>query len=127
MGVFSKGIAFRRRGFFFMTLLAIVLTITMGGILWYSIEISSLAAIQTRVALIKPLFTSIRLLLIALVAILWPFITNGLYHWGKIDTVQQVTLNALRWRIVIWLVVIELVLGQNLIGQILRILQENRV
>ena len=126
MGVFSKGIALRRRGFFFMTLLAIILTIAMGGILWYLIETSSMTVIQAQVAAIKPLITGIRLFLIALVALFWPFITNGLHHWGKIDTVQQVTLNTLRWRIVIWLVVIELVLGQNLIGQILQILQESR-
>ncbi len=109
-----------------MTLLAIILTMAIGGALWYSIEASSLATIQTQVAAIKPIFSGIRLFLISLVAILWPFITNGLYHWGKIDVAQQVTLNALRWRIVIWLVVIELVLGQNLIGQLLKILQESR-
>ena len=109
-----------------MTLLAIILTMAIGGILWYSIETSSMSVIQARVAAIKPLFTGIRLFLIALVAILWPFITNGLHHWGKIDAVQQVTLNALRWRIVTWLVVIELVLGQNLFGQIVQILQESR-
>jgi len=126
MGVFSNGIALRRRGFFFMTLLAIVLTIAMGGILWYSIEISSLAAIQIRVAAIKPILTGIRFFLIALVAMLWPLITNGLNHMGRIDAVQQVTLNTLRWRIVIWLVVIELVLGQNLLGQTLKLLQESR-
>ena len=66
MGVFSNGIALRRRGFFFMTLLAIVLTIAMGGILWYSIEISSMSAIQAQVAATKTLFTGIRLFLIAL-------------------------------------------------------------
>jgi hypothetical protein len=126
MGVFSNGIALRRRGFFFMTLLAIVLTMAMGGMLWYSIETSSLSAIQTRVAAIKPIFTVIRLFLITLVAILWPFITNGLHLMGKIDADQQATLNTLRWRIVTWLVVFELVLGQNLIGQILKILQESR-
>ncbi len=124
--MFSKGIVLHRRWFFFMTLLAIVLTMAMGGMLWYSIETSSLAAIQTRVTAIKPMFTGIRFFLIALVAMLWPFITNGLQNMGKIDAVQQVTLNIMRWRIVIWLVVIELVLGQNLIGQLVRILQESR-
>lgn len=126
MGAFSKGIALRRRWFFFMTLLAIVLTMAMGSILWYSIETSSLVSIQARVVAIKPIFTGIRLFLIALVAILWPFITNGLHLMRKIDADQQATLNTLRWRIVIWLVVFELVLGQNLIGQILQILQESR-
>ena len=125
MGVFNNGIALRRRWFFFMTLLAIVLTMTMGGILWYLIEISSMSAIQARMAAIKPIFTGIRLFLIALVAILWPFITNSLHLMGKIDAGQQATLNTLRWRIVTWLVVIELVLGQNLIGQIVKILQES--
>ena len=126
MGVFNKGIALRRRWFFFMTLLAIVLTMAMGGILWYLVETSSLGTIQARVVAIKPIFTGIRLFLIALVAILWPFITNGLHLMRKIDADQQATLNTLRWRIVTWLVVFELVLGQNLIGQILQILQESR-
>ena len=124
--MFSKGIALRHRWFFLMTLLAIVLTIGMGGILFYSVETSSLTAIQIWIAAIKPLFTGIRLFLIGLIAILWPFITNSLHHIGKIDADQQTTLNTLRWRIVTWLVMIELVLGQNLIGQLLRILQESR-
>lgn len=126
MDVFSKDIALRRRWFFFMTLLAIVLTMVMGSILWYSIETTSLTTIQTRIAAIKPIFTGIRLFLIALVAILWPLITKGLHHMGKIGAVQHITLNTLRWRIVIWLVVIELVLGQNLLGQTLKLLQESR-
>ena len=126
MGVFNKKYTLRRRWSFFMTLLAIVLTMVMGSILLYSIETTSLAAIQTRVAAIRPLFTGIRLSLITVLAILWPFITKGLHHMGRIDAVQQVTLNTLRWRIVIWLVAIELVLGQNLIGQLLKILQESR-
>ena len=109
-----------------MTLLAIVLTMAVGSILWHLVETSSLAAIQARVVAIKPIFTGIRLFLIALVAILWPYITNGLHLMRKIDADQQATLNTLRWRIVTWLVVFELVLGQNLIGQILQILQESR-
>lgn len=126
MDVFSKGIALRRRWFFFMTLLAIVLTMAMGGMLFYSVETSSLTAVQTRIAVIKPFLTGIRLFLITLVAILWPFIINGLHNLKKIDAAQQATLYTLRWRIVIWLVVIELVLGQNLLGQLVIILQESR-
>lgn len=123
MAVFHNGRALRRRGFFLLTLLAFALALVAGGILWHSVETSSVNEVQIRVDAMKPVFTGIRLFLIVLVAVLWPLVTNNFRRWGRIDKAQVTTMLALRWRIVTWLVVIELVLGQNLLGQILALLQ----
>ena len=126
MAVFHNGFALRRRWFFLLTLLASVLALVSGGILWHSVETSSVVEMQARVDAMKPVFTGVRLFLIAVVAMAWPFATSSLRRWGRIDEVQATTMLAMRWRIVTWLVVIELVLGQNLLGQILAVLQGSR-
>ena len=126
MAVFHNGSALQRRWFLLLTLLAFALALVAGGILWHSVETSSVSQIQTQVDAMKPVFSGIRLFLIALVAMAWPFVTNNLHRWGRIDKAQVTTMLALRWRIVTWLVVIELVLGQNLIGQVLALLQGSR-
>ena len=127
MVVFRSGIALRRRWFLLFTLLAFALTLGAGGILWYLVETSALSEIQARVDVVKPIFTGIRLFLIALVAVVLPFVTSNLHRYGQIDEVQATTILALRWRIVTWLVVIELVLGNDLLGQVLTVLPGSRV
>ena len=127
MAVFHSGPTLRRRWFFLLTLLAFALALGTGGILWHLLGTSSVSDMQTRVDAMKPVFTGIRLSLIVLVAVAWPFITNNLHHWGRIDESQATMMLALRWRIVTWLVVIELVLGQNLLGQVLTVLPGSRV
>ena len=116
----------RQRWFLLLTLLAFVLALVVGGGLWYSVETSSVSEIQTRVDALKPTFTGLRLFLIALVAVAWPFVTSVLHRWGRINEAQATTMLALRWRIVAWLVAIEGVLGQNLLGQVLAVLQGSR-
>ena len=116
----------RRRWFLLLTLLAFGLALGVGGMLWYSVQASSVLAVQTRIQALKPMLTAIRVSLIALVAIAWPWVMNGLHRWGRLDAAQVATLLALRWRIVTWLIVIELVLGQNLLGQFLAALHEGR-
>ncbi len=123
MAVSNNGFALRRRWFFLLTLLAFGLALGAGGILWHSVETTSVVAVQTRIDALKPLLTGIRVSLVALLAIGWPWIVNTLHRWGRIDDMQAGNLLTLRWRIVIWLVVIELVLGQNLLGQVLAVLQ----
>ncbi len=125
MAVFHSGLA-RRRWFFLLTLLAFSLTLVAGGILWHSVETSSANEIQFRVDALKPIFTGIRLSLIALVAVAWPFVTKNLHRWRRISEAKATAMLAVRWRIVTWLVVIELVLGQNLLGQVLAVLQGGR-
>jgi len=124
--MFRSGIVVRRYWFLLLTLLAFVLAVGTGGILWYSVEMSSISEIQSRVDAMKPVFAGIRLFLIAVMAMAWPFLVNGLHRWGRIDAVQASTMRALRWRIVTWLVLIELVLGQNLLGQVFTMLQGSR-
>jgi len=125
MVVSNNGVTIRRRWFFLLTLLAFGLALGIGVILWRSVETTSVVAVQTRIDALKPLLTGIRLSLIALVAIAWPWIVNILQRWGRLDETQAENLLAVRWRIVTWLVVIELVLGQNLFGQVVPMLQES--
>ncbi len=126
MVVFHRGLALRRRWFFLLTLLAFALMLITGGILWHSVQTSSVSEIHSRINALKPLFTGFRLFLIALMAMTWPLLTSGLHRWGRIDEGQRDNLDNLRWRVVTWLVVIELVLGQNLLGQVLIMLQGSR-
>lgn len=116
----------RRRWLFLLTLLAFGLALGAGGVLWYSVQASSVVAVQTRIEALNPILTAIRASLIALVAITWRWLMNGLHRWGRLDAAQAATLLAQRWRIVTWLIVIELVLGQNLLGQLLAALHEGR-
>lgn len=109
--------AMRRRWFVMLTLLAFGLALGIGALLWHSVQTSSVAAIQTRIEVLKPVLTIIRLLLIGTVALLWPAITRGLYRWGRVDEAGEARLLSLHWRIVTWLIVIELMLGQNLLGR----------
>jgi hypothetical protein len=123
MAVSNNGFVLRRRWFVLLTLLALGLALGAGAILWHSVETSAVVAVQTRIDALKPLLTGIRISLIALLAMGWPWIVNTLERWGRLDETQATNLLAVRWRIVSWLVVIELVLGQSLLGQVLAVLQ----
>ena len=125
MAVFRSGMGVRRRWFVRMTLLAFAFALIVGGILWHSVETSSVVALQARINALKPVLTGFRLGLIALVALTWPFVVNRLQQWGRITETQANALQALRWRMVTWLVVIELVLGQNLLGQVVAVWQRS--
>lgn len=123
MAASRNGFAMRRRWFVLLTLLAFGLALGIGAFLWHAMQTSSVVVLQTRIELMKPIFTTIRLLLIALVALAWPAMTRGLHRWGRVDEAGVARLLSLRWRIVIWLGVIELVLGQNLLSRFLTALQ----
>ena len=127
MAVFHSGPVLRRPWLFLLTLLAFVLALVTGGILWHLLGTSSVSQIQAQVGSLKPVFTEIRLFLIGLVAIAWRFVINTLHRWGRIDESQTTIMLGLRWRIVAWLMVIELVLGQNLLGQVLTVWPGSRV
>lgn len=123
MAVSNNEFVLRRRWFVLLTLLAFGLALGAGAILWHSVETTSVVEMQTRIDALKPLMTGIRVSLIALLAIVWPWIVNTLERWGRLDETQATNLLAVRWRIVTWFVVIELVLGQNLLGQVLAVRQ----
>jgi len=78
MAVSNNGIVMRRRWFFLLTLLAFGLALGAGGILWHSVQTTSVVAVQTRIDALKPLLTGIRISLIALLAMGWPWIVNTL-------------------------------------------------
>ncbi|PLX61419.1 hypothetical protein [Sedimenticola selenatireducens] len=121
--MFRNGFARRGRWFVLLSLLAFSLALGIGAFLWHMMQTSSLVAIQTRVELMKPLFTTIRLLLIGLLALAWPAVIRSLHRRGRIDAGGAGRLLSLRWRIVTWLLIIELLLGQNLLGRFLVALQ----
>ncbi len=123
MAVFHNGFTMRRRWFLLLTLLAFVLALGIGAVLWHAVQTSSVVVIQDRLEQMKPVFTAIRCLLIGLVALSWPAIVRALHRWGRIDEDGAGRLQSLRWRVVTWLVIIELLLGQNLLGRFLASLQ----
>jgi hypothetical protein len=100
-----------------LSLLAFGLALGLGGLLWLSIQTESVIAVQERIESLKPTFTTIRWLLIGLVAATWPAILRKLKHWGRLDEAGRARWLSLRWRIVTWLILIELLLGQNLLGR----------
>ena len=117
MAAFHNRSAMRRRWFVMLTLLAFGLALGIGAFLWQSVQTSSVVAIQTRIDVLKPMLTTIRFLLIGLVALLWPALTNVLHRRGRVDEAEEAQLLSMRWRIVSWLIVIELMLGQNLLSR----------
>ncbi len=123
MAVFRNGRGMRRRWFVLLTLLTFGLALGIGALLWNAVQTSSVVAIQTRIEVLKPIFSAIRLLVIGLVALSWPAVTRMLHRWGRLDDAGAARLLALRWRVVTWLGVIELMLGQNLLGLFLAALQ----
>ena len=126
MAVFSNPTTNRPRWFWRLTLLAGILALVVGALLWRILETTEIKTIQTQVEELKPLFTGIRWLLIALVVGFWPAITNVLICHRRIDVVGKTHLLALRWRVLAWLVLLELMLGQNLLGHFIQVIQEGR-
>ena len=123
MAAFRNGFAMRRRWFVLLTLLAFVLALGIGALLWYSVQTAPVVAVQTRIEAMKPVSTAIRLLVIGLVALSWPAIHRALHRWGRVDEAGAARLLSLRWRTVTWLLVIEVMLGQNILGRFLTALQ----
>jgi hypothetical protein len=106
-----------KTGFFRLSVLAVVLAAGLGVLLWQAVELSSMAQVAARVDELKPLATGIRLVLIGLLAALWPRLIGLAHCAGRIREDQRDHLLAQRWRLVGWLVVIELVLGQELLAR----------
>jgi len=117
MAVSSNTMSKRRSGLVVMSLLAFILVLAVGAYLWQAVEASSISVVQSQIGQLKPFLTTLRLLLIGLIALFWPTLMNLLYRIGPIDAEGRVQLLTLRWRVITWMVVIELVLGQNLLGQ----------
>jgi hypothetical protein len=121
MAVFNKSTVMRRRGFLGLSLLAIALTIVVGAVLWQAVELSSVSRISDQIDKIRPVASGVRLVLIGLVAALWPRLVGIAHRHDRIDEGRRDALLAQRWRVVGWLLVIEFVLGQNLLGRLVAI------
>ena len=121
MAVSNRTPAMRRRGFLGLSLLAVALTIGVGIVLWQAVELSSVARVSAQIDRIRPFASGVRLVLIGLVAALWPRLVQMTHRHGRIDEGKRDALLAQRWRIVGWLLLIELVLGQNLLGRFLAV------
>ena len=116
MAVFNKAVM-RRRALLGFSILAIVLTMGVGLLLWQAVELSSVSQVSDQIDRFKPIASGIRLVLIGLLALLWPRLVHSVHSLGLIDQEKRENLLALRWRVVGWLLIIELILGQNLFGR----------
>ena len=85
----------------------------------YALQLSTVAAVQSRIDSYTPYLTGLRLLIIALIAYAWPKLIQYAQRSGRISTEGETQLQSLRWRMVNWLLIIELLLGQNLVGHLL--------
>ena len=104
----------RRRWFFALLLIAIAGVLLIGGALWQAVNVSSLGAVAEQVDATKPYLAAIRLTLIGVLAITWPYWpawTSGGKRWKP---EQKADWQALRWRVIGWLVAFELIIGQGL-------------
>lgn len=106
----------RRRWLVGLSVLAAVLVLGAGLVLWRAVELTSLASVSEEIARLKPLTAALRLGLIGLVALLWPKVVDVVGCMRGADERTQALWQRLRWRMVGWLLVIELLLGHNLLG-----------
>jgi hypothetical protein len=86
-------------------------------LLWHAVGLSSLAAVSEHVDRAKPLWSGVRLALIGLLAVFWPWFPSLRFRGDVDNEIGRARWMALRWRVVGWLLVIELVIGQNLFGR----------
>ena len=117
MAASSKLRRLRRSSLVVCSVLAFLAALGVGILLWQAVALSSLAAVAQRVSEAKPLLGAVRLGLIALLALLWPWVSDWVCkkRHSQLSTAES---NHLRWRVVGWLLVIELVIGHNLPGQV---------
>jgi hypothetical protein len=102
-----------------LSLLALALVLAAGAMLWQVVELTSLAAVSERIEGIKPVSDTARLLLIGLLAFLWPRFVDFAARTRNADERTHNRWLALRWRVTGWLLIIELVLGWDLLGRFL--------
>ena len=112
MAACNNGTGWRRRWFFTLSGVAAGAVMAIGVVLWQGVELSSLSVVAQRVDQAKPLLGGLRLALIGLLALFWPWLRGR-----ADDEPARARWMALRWRIAGWLLVIELVIGQNLVGR----------
>ena len=120
MAVCSSLMPMRRRWLVGLSLLSIALIAVLGVLLRYSAERYSLSAVSEQIQWLKPLAGATRLLLIGLLAAIWPRLVDLAVQYRRVDAAARSRLIALRWRVVIWLLIIELMIGQDLVHRFLQ-------
>ena len=111
----------KRPWFLRLCLLTIVSAIMIGAVLMVSLKSTSLESLQSSIDDYRTKMTAIRLVIIGLIALIWPKLVHYSERSGAISIERSIELKHLRWRIISWLLVIELLLGQNLIWQVSQI------
>jgi len=104
----------RRRWFFALLFTAVAGVVLIGVALWQAVNITSLGEVAQQVDDTKPYLTAIRLVLIGLLAITWPYWPAWTGRSERWNPAQSASWQALRWRVVGWLVAFELIIGQGL-------------
>ncbi len=107
----------RRSGLFGLTVIAIILAVAVGVLLWQAVEWSSVSQVSARIEQLKPFATGVRIALIGLLALFWPALVRLAYRGGRLDEDRRDNLLAQHRQLIGWLVIIELVLGQDLPGR----------
>ncbi len=108
----------KRPWFLRLCALTIVSAIIIWAVLMVSLKSTSLESLQSSMDDYRTRMTVIRLMLIGLIALIWPTLVQSTERSGAISIERSTELNKLRWRIVSWLLLIELLLGQNLIWRL---------
>jgi hypothetical protein len=106
----------RRPWFVTLSLVAALSMIAVGAILWQAVGVSSLSTVSDQITTAKPFASALRIALIGLLAIAWPWLRRRQPGANGQDDQADTRWMSLRWRVIGWLLIIELVLGQNLVG-----------
>jgi hypothetical protein len=117
----------RRRWFLTLSLIAAMGMIAVGAILWQAVGVTSLTTVSELITTAKPFASALRITLIGLVVIAWPWLRRRQPSANGQDDHEDTHWKRLRWRVVGWLLIIELVLGQNLIGHFVSAIGDHSV
>ena len=110
----------KRRWFLRFCVLTIASAIVIGAVLMVSLKSTGLESLQSSIDDYRIKMTAIRLMIIGLIALIWPKLVQSTERSGAISIERSAELKNLRWRIIAWLLLIELLLGQNLIWRLLQ-------
>ena len=110
----------RRPWFLRLCALTILSALMIGAVLVLLLKSTSVESLQSSIDDYRTGMTVIRLMLIGLIALIWPILVQSSEQSGAISIERSTELRDLRWRIISWLLVIELLLGQNLIWHLLQ-------
>ena len=109
----------QRRWFVRMTILTIGLTLVIGSILMFAVQLSSVTTVQNQVTTYGSWLSILRLAFILCIALLWRPIVQLLHAANRIYEIGMHDLLALRWRVIAWLLILELLIGQNLLPRLI--------